>query len=475
MLTRRGLVLDKTTMTIEELASIRSDLRVVPKVDFANPFGNAMPPFDIYLESQNRLCVPRYYGIHVKKLDWIPSPKSYIAGPDMHRLEFTGTLNEAKQQVSAASKTIETCKTFGGGILSLPTGYGKTVVGISVMCSLKQKTLIVVHKDFLVDQWAQRIRQFAPTARIGYIRQNVTDTEDKDVVIGMLQSIVFKDYLPTMFHEFGLAIFDEVHHLSAPTFSQCLFKVCCPFMLGLSATPERKDGLSWVMEHFIGPVFYKVARRDQAHVAVHRLEVDSHTAGDLPRLPNGRYNATAISTLLCSDALRNAFLSKAILGILQTRPERKILVLSDRRAHCEELARRIGGSETVTVGCFLGGMKKERLKKTETCQVILATYSFANEGLDIAGLDTLVFATPKGDVVQAVGRVLRDGGIKAGDNVGSSEVYDVTDPHPYFESKYRIRKAFYKKCGFSISEVRDEVPVEDRGAQGQAPSFLMEE
>ena len=134
-------------------------------------------------------------------------------------------------------------KKKGSGLLALHTGFGKTVL-LNIISRINQKTLIIVHKEFLLRQWIERIEQFLPDARVGRIQAKTIDTEDKDIVICMLQSLSMKDYPKDMFKEYGLSIYDECHHLSAEVFSRAFFKVVTKYGLGLSATIKRKDGLT---------------------------------------------------------------------------------------------------------------------------------------------------------------------------------------------------------------------------------------
>ena len=111
-----------------------------------------------------------------------------------------------------------------------------------------------------MDQWQERIKQFLPSSRVGIIQGEIIDIEDKDIVLGMLQSISMKEYPHSLFQEFGLTILDEVHHLSAEVFSRALFKIVTQYMLGLSATMKRKDGLTHVFKMFLGDVIYSKKR-----------------------------------------------------------------------------------------------------------------------------------------------------------------------------------------------------------------------
>ena len=111
-----------------------------------------------------------------------------------------------------------------GGIISVPCGWGKTIMALYILSQLKRKTLIIVHKEFLMRQWVERISEFLPDARIGRIQQKKVDIHQKDIVIGMLQSISMKDYEIEIFDDFGFCIVDECHHI-AQVFSRALPKI----------------------------------------------------------------------------------------------------------------------------------------------------------------------------------------------------------------------------------------------------------
>ena len=118
-------------------------------------------------------------------------------------------------------------KKKNGGIISVPCGWGKTIIALYLISKLKKKTIIVVHKEFLLNQWKQRIAEFLPDAKAGRIQGKVVDIENKDIVIGMLQSLSIKDYSDDVFSQFGFSIVDECHHIAAEVFSRSLPKINC--------------------------------------------------------------------------------------------------------------------------------------------------------------------------------------------------------------------------------------------------------
>ena len=146
---------------------------------------------------------------------------------------------------------------LGGGILSLSTGFGKTVTALSILPILKKKTIIVVNKVQLMKQWEAEIKKFLPTAKIGFLQGSKNIQLEGDIIITMLQSLSRIDYPLEFFSDFGCVIFDEIHNTGSKLFSKVYKGLCCKYTIGLSATPNRSDGCEYLFEWHIGPVVYK--------------------------------------------------------------------------------------------------------------------------------------------------------------------------------------------------------------------------
>ena len=125
-------------------------------------------------------------------------------------------------------------------LLDVDPGKGKTVMGLYIISKLKKKTLVIVHKSFLLNQWIERIQQFLPNARVGRIQGQIIDIEDKDIVIGMLQSLSQKEYPDDLFDSFGLSVYDETHHLGAEVFSRCMMKSITNYTLRIIRNYAKK-------------------------------------------------------------------------------------------------------------------------------------------------------------------------------------------------------------------------------------------
>ena len=251
-------------MSIQEQELIRKELTVVPfvpKTSIIKP-----TPFPVYRESKRKLYVPRFYGLkHYGKPDAVTLPSGLNI-----KLAFQGKLRD--YQVTLVNKYLKRAKKTGCGLIEADCGAGKTCCAIYILAKYNKKTLIIVHKEFLLRQWTERLEQFLPGARIGRIQGPIVDIENKDVVLGMLQSLSMKDYPQSLFADFGFTIVDEVHHISAEVFSRALFKSVTPYMLGLSATMTRTDGLTRVFKMFMGGVLAGWKRGPQENVKVKAIE-----------------------------------------------------------------------------------------------------------------------------------------------------------------------------------------------------------
>jgi len=322
-----------------------------------------------------------------------------------------------------------------------------TVVSLYLASVFKKKTLVVCHKDFLGNQWKERIQQFLPNASIGIIKQNKVDV-DKDIVIGSLQSLAMKDYPHEIFEGFGFVICDECHHLSAEVFSEALPKITCKRMLGLSATLKRKDGLTKVFEWYLGKPVYEVKREDnELIVDVKRYYDHDPEYSKEHKLFNGKLNFAKMINNVCSFSPRNHFIINTLLEYLKKEPDRNVLILSERRAHLELLEELLMHHGYTDIGYYVGGMKQEDLDKSAMKSIILATFQLASEGMDIPTLNTLILASPVSSIEQAIGRIQRQ---KAGSRKYIPLVIDIIDEFSIFEMQGRKRLKFYKQNDYKI-------------------------
>jgi hypothetical protein len=322
-----------------------------------------------------------------------------------------------------------------------------TVMSLKIISLLHKKTLILVHKEFLMNQWIERIHEFLPGAKIGKIQGPLAEIEGNDIVIGMIQSIYNKEFPGNMYSSFGLTIIDEVHRIGSEEFSKTLLKIATPYMLGISATVERKDKLTKVLYMFIGPKIYSEKREDDDVVQVRAIQYLTNDTdfNEVEYDFRGNPKYSTMITKLCAFGPRSDFIVRAIGDLVLENPENQIMVLCHNRSLLRYLYDSIVHKKIAPVGFYVGGMKQAELQATESMQIVLATYAMAAEALDIKSLSTLVMITPKTDITQSVGRILR---MKHENPI----IVDIVDSHDIFQNQWRHRKTFYKKCNYRIQQ-----------------------
>lgn len=272
------------------------------------------------------------------------------------------------------------------------------------------------------------------------------------------------------------AIVSNCHHLSAEVFSQCLPKITARRMLGLSATLKRKDGLSRVFEWFLGKPVHIAGRSESELIAkIYRYyETDPHYGKEL-KLWNGKLNMAKMVNQVCDYMPRNHYIMELLQELLEEEPERRILILSERRSHLAILEKLAQDYQLpVTMGYYVGGMKQEQLDISATKQLILATFQLASEGMDIPSLNTLVLASPVSSIEQAVGRIQRQ---KVTERVYTPLVIDILDEFSLFEAFGKKRIRFYKENNYTVVDTKEEEEntflvenLRDSWGKGHAPS-----
>jgi len=323
-----------------------------------------------------------------------------------------------------------------------------TVMGLKIISLLAKKTLIIVHKEFLMNQWIERIAEFLPGARVGKIQGPVFDIYDKDIVIGMIQTIYDKEYPANAFSSFGLTIVDEVHRIGSEQFSRTLLKTITPCMLGISATVDRKDQLTKVLYMFIGNKIYSEARSADDEVCVRAIQYVSGDAefNEVAYDFRGSPKYSTMISKLCEFGPRSDFIVKVVGDLIRENPDNQIMILCHNRSLLTYLHDAIEYRKIASTGYYVGGMKQTDLNETESKAIVLATYAMAAEALDIKTLATLVMVTPKTDIVQSVGRILR---VKHENPI----IVDIVDSHDLFQNQWKQRRQFYKKCNYRINQI----------------------
>jgi superfamily II DNA or RNA helicase len=407
---------------------VRAELLVTPFVPNAS---FPAKPFKVFIETADGCVVPIHWA---KKHNLQVVDTRHPGSPMIH--PFVGSLKPDLSQPEAVAAVQDSWRATGGAMLCLSTGFGKTTCALYLSCKLGMKTAVVVHKEFLMQQWIERISAHVPTATVSKVQGNVCDTSG-DFVIVMLQTLVSRAYPASVFSECGLVVVDEVHHIAAQCFSSAMFSLCAPYMLGLTATPERRDHLDKVIGWFMGDIAFRAERTHQAGTVVRIVRYLCPRFSDPPPMNRrGDVCYSSVITALAENAERtDVVVNEACLLAQQGRD---VLVLSHRRSHCGEICTKIV-ARGVECSTYLGGDKI-----VPTSRVVVATYALTSEGFDCPRLSALVLATPGSNVEQACGRVMR------GSCTASAVVVDIADRWGVCFSMHSKRRGFYKKAGFAL-------------------------
>jgi len=503
--------LPRSELNRYQIDNIKSELTVEPRKTTDIQTKENPQPIFLFEEDEDRdlLGLPRYYYLE-RRSDKHDEVLDVSYGRPMRQLttrfKAEGPYAEQADALEELALALEGRK-WGGVLLKGAPGFGKTITSLEFARRLGRKTLILVHKDFLVRQWKKRINWLMPDARVGIIKQKKcefdeleTNGEEPDFVIALLQSLSRDDgfkYSDKLYSAFGTIISDECHRVGAGSWAGIIPRFNAAWRLGVTATPRRKDGAQDVFFKHISPITY-AAKTNMMRPKLRRI----FTTSTLAKISRGKYsvsvsnlNSAQILNQLAADQFRTRHIvDDMVKGVVAGR---KIMVVSERLEHLKAMADQLGTIlfdkelpfvpriDFYTGQWFTGEIwretkrgrsgkilhrkgdlkvknrTEEELERAESANVIMATKQMVEEGLDIPPVDVLVMATPIGDVEQAVGRIQRwclpeeskCNALcpwRAGKCKGKPQpiVVDVVDELiTQLEPKYRRRKRFYKKLG----------------------------
>jgi superfamily II DNA or RNA helicase len=315
-----------------------------------------------------------------------------------------------------------------------PPGFGKTLIGAKMIELRKSNTLVIVNKNMLLDQWIQRFVDYFKMDKkdIGYLGKGKNKLNNR-LDIATMQSLknnmeIIKNY--------SFVIVDECHHIPALTFENIIKQFYGKYILGLSATPKRKDGMDPILFQQLGNIAYEAKRKKSGRHITKVVKTEFVSEVD---------NFGELVGEIIADPMRN----KLIIDQIQKYKNRKKLLLSDRIEHIENLELLLDeiNIEYVTIhGSMSKKMKENNLQKIEDAKLVLATTSYFGEGIDFPHLDTIIFATPisySGRLVQYLGRIGRGG--------SDCLAIDILDNKNNFtNSAFRKRREGYDELHYKV-------------------------
>jgi len=517
VLTAYGYAIKKSSLTPRRVQHLRKELTVSPTVAFKFA-KQTVQPFAVYTESPTRFYLPRQWANEVYgEAEAISIPEGTPLRED---ITFIGKPYDYQKDI--VDKFLNA---GANGLICVPCGRGKTFMAIWTAMRLGKKFLIVVDKEFLMQQWKGELEALVPGISVGIIQEDkcqvqneivqskvatlvelkeklrslgkkvggkrdellarikeadpsfqemTTTTKSFDCSIAMIQTIVGREFPEGTFEPFGFTIFDECHHLGASNFSRALLKVQTKCMLGLSATPKRDDGLTKVFEWFLGkPVHWEKTRDPDPQVIVRCEQITSNDPAYM-NVPTD-YRGEMIMGRLLTNVIEHAPRTQKIADIiveLTNDSRRRVLVLSERITHLEALETLLKPTG-LTMSYYIGGMKEEvREQGAQTARVLLASYAMASEAMNIKSLNTVILASPRKKVEQSTGRILR---IKPEQRQVHPVIVDIVDCHAVYQSQWRKRAMYYKKCAYKIQTgshepSEEQEVVEQREESKEEPS-----
>ncbi|MBE0447386.1 MAG: DEAD/DEAH box helicase family protein [Actinobacteria bacterium] len=429
---------------------------------------------------------PEFYKAQAMRLPTFGKPRVISCAEDFDNYIGLprGCLSEALQTLAAHSiRTELTDKRFAGnridvdfygglaplqqeavnavldhdiGVISAETAFGKTVLGVWLIAERKVNTLVLVHRRQLMDQWRERLGTFLNRSpkEIGIIgggKARPTGVID----IGIIQSLNSKGQVKDLVADYGQIIVDECHHISAFSFEQVLRQAKARYVVGLTATPVRKDGHQPIIFMQCGPIRFQVKAKEQALRRPFEHYVIPRFTGFKAPVVDGEKELTIqeLYAQIAIDEIRNQLIVDDVINAQES--GRNSLVLTERTAHVELLAKKLSG-KIPNVIALTGSMGVKETKKilakiSETPPdkqlTLVATGKYIGEGFDEPRLDTLFLAMPiswKGTLQQYAGRLHR-----LYKNKNEVQIYDYVDIHVrMLERMYNKRLKGYASIGY---------------------------
>ena len=393
---------------IKILLSLRKPLFNTPKY---------IKSFD---ENENHLILPR--GLKERIVDFFNEnavPFSFIDKRNFQKIETKKVTFNLRPEQNDAIKEI---KKSDFSICVAPPGFGKTLLGAKIFELRACSTLIVVNKNMLLNQWIERFVDYFGYEKkdIGYLGKGHNKLNGQ-IDVATIQSLKND---PDVINNYSFVIVDECHHIPAITFEQIVKNFKGKYLLGLSATPNRKDELQPILYQQLGDISYEYKKKKTHTNKLKIIRTDFESKAD---------NYATIINELCIDESRN----NLIIDAIKANIERKILVLTDRIEHINVLENLLE-KERIDFICVHGSLNKkeqvENMNLVRSKSLIIATTSYFGEGIDFPHLNTIMFVTPisyYGRLVQYLGRIGR----------GSQECLAID----FLDSRNAMLNSAYKK------------------------------
>jgi superfamily II DNA or RNA helicase len=393
-------------------------------------------------------------------------------------VDFRGTL-QAEQQTA-----FESLAAHDFGVLAATTAFGKTVVAARLIAERGVNTLVLVHRQLLLDQWIERLSEFLSLDRSALGQIGGGKREPRGCIdVALIQSLCRHGVVDDLVGKYGHLVVDECHHIPATSFAAVARAAGARYVTGLSATTTRKDGNHPIIFMHCGQIRHQVDARAQAELRPfdHRVIVRTTDFRASKALEAEAYfNIHRLYAALANDRARNEIIVTDVLEALAQ--GRSPVVLTERRKHLDLLADLLN-SQVRNLVVLRGGMSKKRQREVakqlasippDQERLLLATRGYLGEGFDDARLDTLFLTLPiswKGNVHQYAGRLHRPH-----DQKTEVVIYDYADLWVTMLGRmYDKRLQGYQEIGYRVEgPLRGIPPVfwPSPRALAEAPTFV---
>lgn len=338
---------------------------------------------------------------------------------------FVGKLREEQQLVRA--ECIKYLNETGSGVLSMYPGFGKTAIAIELAQRIGLKTLIIVNRIVLLKQWCESIEKFCPLATINCLYSSIEETDFR-----IVNAINVEKIPKSILESFGLVIVDECHMIVTETLYKGLITVHPKYLLGLSATPYRSDGMDILIDLYFGTnkIIRKLNRKHIVYVI---------NTGFTPVMKIARNNKPDWNSVVESQSL-SPLRVNIIKNIINKFKNRKFLILCKR---IEQATMIVNAIEEPTSTLF--GDKQEYNKNN---RILVATVQKAGVGFDDSSIDALILASDIQEYfIQYLGRCMRTPEV-------IPLIFDLVDNNPILSKHYIVRKKVYTESGGEIKVLK---------------------
>jgi len=355
--------------------------------------------------------IHNYWVPDGKKFIWLPRNVNPIAEDDQRswgqQVEYQDLFKPRnKEQLDVVEKAHNLLLNEESFIIQAPTGFGKTYVGATLIAKMGLTALVVVTKEDIKNQWVQALTDVLGLAKsdIAIIQGDRFNISHKPVALGMIQSMSKWDRYPSwVYAHHGLLMVDEVHRMGAEHFANLAWQHRGAVRIGLSATPKRVDGRDIVFRQHIGPVRVVAETLPMIPKVLY-----IKTGFMIPAVEHRPGRIGHIVRMMAGNNVRNARI--ASLAALVRNKGRNVVVFSDQLKHLDRISAMLKKEfdvPSVDIGKYVGGMTAAEREKAIYRPIVLATYAMASEATDVPWWDTCILGTPKSNVQQIVGRILR--------------------------------------------------------------------